>query len=93
MRVRIDGELREIAFGLQLDRYKTHDIEIVIDRIEVNEKSAKRLSQTVQTALKHGKGLMQIMEEGSDEPRYFSRLLMCPTTGLRMMNPNPTLFV
>lgn len=92
LRVRIDGELREIAFGLQLDRYKTHDIEIVIDRIEVNEKSAKRLSQTVQTALKHGKGLMQIMEEGSDEPRYFSRLLMCPTTGLSYDEPEPNTF-
>ncbi len=90
--MRIDGELREIAFGLQLDRYKTHDIEIVIDRIEVNEKSAKRLSQTVQTALKHGKGLMQIMEEGSDEPRYFSRLLMCPTTGLSYDEPEPNTF-
>lgn len=92
LRVRIDGELREIAFGLQLDRYKTHDIEIVIDRIEVNEKSTKRLSQTVQTALKHGKGLMQIMEEGSDEPRYFSRLLMCPTTGLSYDEPEPNTF-
>jgi len=92
LRVRIDGELREIAFGLQLDRYKTHDIEIVIDRIEVNEKSAKRLSQTVQTALKHGKGLMQIMEQDADEVRYFSRLLMCPSTGLSYDEPEPNTF-
>ncbi|MCK9452161.1 MAG: excinuclease ABC subunit UvrA [Bacteroidales bacterium] len=92
LRVRIDGELHEITFGLQLDRYKTHDIEIVIDRIEVNEKSAKRLNQTVQTALKHGKGLMQIMEQDTDEVRYFSRLLMCPTTGLSYDEPEPNTF-
>ncbi|MDY0075773.1 MAG: excinuclease ABC subunit UvrA [Bacteroidales bacterium] len=92
LRVRIDGELHEITFGLQLDRYKTHDIEIVIDRIEVNEKSAKRLNQTVQTALKHGKGLMQIMEQETDEVRYFSRLLMCPTTGLSYDEPEPNTF-
>ncbi|MBU1368778.1 MAG: excinuclease ABC subunit UvrA [Bacteroidetes bacterium] len=92
LRVRVDGELREITFGMQLDRYKTHDIEIVIDRIEVNEKSKKRVSQTVQTTLKHGKGLMQVLEQDAPEVRYFSRLLMCPTSGLSYDEPEPNTF-
>lgn len=92
LRVRIDGKINEISFGKQLDRYKTHDIEIVIDRIEVNEKSATRLSQSIQTALKQGKGLLQVMDQDSNELRYFSRLLMCPTTGLSYDEPEPNTF-
>lgn len=92
LRVRVDGEIQEIVFGLRLDRYKTHNIEIVIDRIEVNEKSAKRVSQTVQTALKQGKGLMQIIEQDADEVRYLSRLLMCPSTGISYDEPEPNTF-
>jgi len=92
LRVRIDGQIREISFGMQLDRYKTHDIEIVIDRIEVNEKSATRLGQTIQTALKQGKGLLQILDQETNELRYFSRLLMCPSTGLSYDEPEPNTF-
>lgn len=92
LRVRVDGELREISFGMQLDRYKTHDIEIVIDRIEVNDKSTTRLAQTIQTALKQGKGLLQILDQDTNELRYFSRLLMCPTTGLSYDEPEPNTF-
>jgi excinuclease ABC subunit A len=75
LRVRVDGELREISFGMQLDRYKTHDIEIVIDRIEVNDKSTTRLAQTIQTALKQGKGLLQVLDQETNELRYFSPTL------------------
>jgi len=92
LRVRIDGKINEISFGMQLDRYKTHDIEIVIDRIEVNEKSATRLSQSIQTALKQGKGLLQVLDQDSNDLRYFSRLLMCPTTGLSYDEPEPNTF-
>jgi excinuclease ABC subunit A len=92
LRVRVDGELREISFGMQLDRYKTHDIEIVIDRIEVNDKSTTRLAQTIQTALKQGKGLLQVLDQETNELRYFSRLLMCPTTGLSYDEPEPNTF-
>jgi excinuclease ABC subunit A len=94
-RVRVDGELREIAFGMQLDRYKTHDIEIVIDRFQVgegDEKHERRLSQSVQTALKHGRGLMQVLDQDSGELRFFSRTLMCPDSGVSYDEPEPNTF-
>lgn len=92
LKVRVDGELREIAFGMQLDRYKTHDIEIVIDRLEVNDGIKTRVSQTVATAMKHGKGLMLVLEQDTNKPRHFSKLLMCPTTGLSYDEPEPNTF-
>lgn len=92
LKVRVDGELREIAFGMQLDRYKTHDIEIVIDRLEVNESIKTRVSQTVTTAMKHGKGLMLVLEQDTEKPRHFSKLLMCPSTGLSYDEPEPNTF-
>lgn len=92
LRVRADGELREIAFGMQLDRYKTHDIEIVIDRLEAKKTEHKRISQTIQTALKHGKGLLQVLDYETHTIRHFSKLLMCPTTGLSYDEPEPNTF-
>ena len=91
-RVRVDGELREIEFGMMLDRYKTHDVEIVIDRIEVNESSKSRIGKSVQTAFRYGKGLLIVMDHDSEQLRYFSRLLMCPTTGLSYEDPEPNTF-
>lgn len=94
-RVRVDGEVREIAFGMQLDRYKTHDIEIVIDRFQVGageEKHDRRLAQSVQTALKHGRGLMQVLDQDSNELRYFSRSLMCQDSGVSYDEPEPNTF-
>ena len=91
-RVRVDGELREIEFGMMLDRYKTHDIEIVIDRIEVNDTSKSRISKSVQTAFRYGKGLLMVMDHDNEQLRYFSRLLMCPTTGLSYEDPEPNTF-
>ena len=90
-RVRVDGELREIEFGMMLDRYKTHDIEIVIDRIEVHEDARHRIGKSVQTAFRYGKGLLMVLNY-SDSLRYFSRLLMCPTTGLSYEDPEPNTF-
>ncbi len=92
VKVRVDGEIKEIVFGMQLDRYKTHDIEIVIDRLDLKDKDSKRLSQSVQTTMKHGKGLMQLLEVESQQLRYFSRLLMCPTTGISYDEPEPNTF-
>ena len=92
VKVRVDGEIREISFGMQLDRYKVHDIEIVIDRLELVEKDERRLSESVQTAMKHGKGLMQLLDVDSSNLRYFSRLLMCPTTGISYDEPEPNSF-
>jgi len=91
-RVRVDGELRELEFGMMVDRYKTHDIEIVVDRIEVHEDSLSRIKKSVQTAFKYGKGLLMVLDNDSGQLRYFSRLLMCPTTGLSYEDPEPNTF-
>lgn len=96
VRVRIDGEIKEIERGMQLDRYKTHDIEIVIDRLIINEKSDKRLSESIKTAMYHGEDTLMIIdaEIGNSEkkPRYFSRNLMCPSTGISYPKPEPNSF-
>ena len=91
-RVRVDGVMREIEFGMMVDRYKTHDIEIVIDRIEVHEDSLTRIKKSVQTAFRYGKGLLMVLDNESEQVRYFSRLLMCPTTGLSYEDPEPNTF-
>lgn len=91
-RVRIDGEMREIEFGMMVDRYKTHNIEIVVDRIEVNADSETRIKKSVQTAFRYGKGLLMVLEQGAESPRYFSRLLMCPSTGISYEDPEPNTF-
>ncbi len=91
-RVRVDGVMREIEFGMMVDRYKTHDIEIVVDRIEVHEESLTRVKKSVQTAFRYGKGLLMVLDNDSQQLRYFSRLLMCPTTGLSYEDPEPNTF-
>jgi excinuclease ABC subunit A len=91
-RVRVDGEMREIEFGMMLDRYKTHDIEIVIDRLEVSDDCKSRITKSVQTAFRYGKGLLMVMDHETEQVRYFSRLLMCPTTGLSYEDPEPNTF-
>lgn len=91
LKVRVDGEIRELSFGMQVDRYKIHNIEIIIDRLQVKEDRA-RIAQAVELAFKQGKGMLLIIEEGREEVRYFSRLLMCPTTGLSYQDPEPNTF-
>ena len=91
-RVRVDGVMREIEFGMMVDRYKTHDIEIVVDRIEVHEDSLTRIKKSVQTAFRYGKGLLMVLDNDNQQLRYFSRLLMCPTTGLSYEDPEPNTF-
>ena len=91
LRVRIDGEIKELNYGMQVDRYKVHDIEIVIDRLLVGE-DRSRIAKAIELAFKHGKGLLFILEEGQSDVRYFSRLLMCPTTGLSYQDPEPNTF-
>ncbi|MEN8836498.1 MAG: excinuclease ABC subunit UvrA, partial [Polaribacter sp.] len=92
VRVRVDGKIREIEKGMRLDRYKTHDIEVVIDRLLVNEKSEKRLEETIKTALYSGNNIMMVIDVDNEKPRYFSRELMCPTTGIAYPNPEPNTF-
>ena len=91
-RVRVDGEMREIEYGMMVDRYKTHSIEIVVDRIEVHEDSLSRIKKSVQTAFRYGKGLLMVLDNDTQHLRYFSRLLMCPTTGLSYEDPEPNTF-
>jgi len=91
-KVRIDGEIKEIEKGMRLDRYKIHDIEIVIDRIQVKGDDRKRLYDAITTAMKHGGKSMMIQEFDSNHVRHFSRLLMCPTTGISYPEPEPNLF-
>ena len=92
LKVRVDGEIREITHGLQLDRYKIHDIEILIDQILVKKESIKRLAQSVTLAMKHGKDQLMTSCVDSLETRYYSRLLMCPTTGISYDEPEPNTF-
>ncbi|MCB9186350.1 MAG: excinuclease ABC subunit UvrA [Flavobacteriales bacterium] len=91
-KVRVNGEVLDVDSDIKLDRYKVHDIEIVIDRLLIDDKSTKRLSDSVQTAMKHGKGSMMTMEHESGNIRFFSRSLMCPTTGIAYDEPAPNAF-
>jgi len=92
LKVRVDGEVSEITFGMQVDRYKIHDIEAVIDTIKVNEKSLTRLTASIQTALRQGKGALMAMESTSKDARFYSRLLMDPETGIAYDEPEPNSF-
>ncbi len=91
-KVRIDGEITAIAFGMQVDRYKIHDIEMVIDDIDVSGKSAQRISGSVQTALRQGKGALMVMDVTSNQAHFYSRLLMDPETGISFDEPEPNTF-
>ena len=92
IKVRIDGEIQNITPGLKLDRYKSHDIEIVIDRIELNDKNKKRLKDSINIALKYGKGIIQIFDPTDKSIRFFSRNLMCPSSGISYDDPEPNSF-
>lgn len=96
---RVDGELCEVTPGMRLDRYKVHFVELVVDRIAVRQTDdagaqtdAKRLRQSIDTALQMGKGVMMVLAEGGASPKYFSRQLMCPTTGISYPEPAPHSF-
>ncbi len=86
---RIDGEITELTHNHRVDRYKNHFIEIVIDKLKVDEAGLKRLKGSVQTAMKHGHGIIMILDHQTREAKYYSRLLMCPTTGISYNEPAP----
>jgi excinuclease ABC subunit A len=94
LKVRIDGKVVDLTYGMKVDRYKLHDIEIVIDRmaIDLSEDTDKRLSESIKTAMYHGEDVMMIIEQESQETRFFSRNLMCPTSGISYPNPEPNNF-
>jgi len=87
--VRVDGETREICFGMKLDRYKNHDIEAVIDKLIISEKDEQRIKKSLQTTLKMGDGVIMLMEKESGEIHYFSSKLMCPQSGLSYAETAP----
>ena len=91
-KVRVDGELLDITKGMKVDRYKIHDIESVIDRLSVTSSDRKRIYDAVVTAMKHGDKAMMIMDFETNEVRHFSRMLMCPTSGISYPEPEPSLF-
>lgn len=94
VKVRTDGEVKDLVKGMKLDRYKTHDIEIVIDRLKIEETTDnnKRLMESINTAMYHGEDVLMVLDQDTDEVRYFSRNLMCPTTGISYPNPEPNNF-
>ena len=92
LRVRVDGEIREIEKGMKLDRYKNHDIEVVIDRLAVNKSAEKRLEETIKTAMYSGDNILMVIDVEENNPRYFSRELMCPISGIAYPNPEPNTF-
>ncbi|SEH68331.1 excinuclease ABC subunit A [Paenimyroides aquimaris] len=94
VKVRVDGEIRDLVSGMKLDRYKTHDIEIVIDRLAIdgNEETQKRLAESIKTAMYHGEDILMVIPHDNDTPRFFSRHLMCPGSGISYPIPEPNSF-
>ena len=101
LKVRINDEIKDITTGMKLDRYKTHDIEIVVDRMEISppapeggadEATMKRLSESINVAMSQGENVLMVLDQDSNAVRFFSRNLMCPTTGISYQNPEPNLF-
>lgn len=91
-KVRVDGKVQDIEKGMKLDRYKIHDIDIVIDRLAIDAKDKKRIYDAVILSMKHGNKEMMVMDFETEEVRHFSRLLMCPTSGISYPEPEPNLF-
>ena len=87
--VRVDGEVKEITHGMKVDRYKNHDIEVVIDKMAVGDKEDKRLKQSIATAMHQGDGLIMILDAQNNEIRHYGKRLMCPVTGLSYKEPAP----
>ena len=94
LKVRVNSDILDITLGMKLDRYKTHDIEIVVDRMVIDNtpENEKRLSESINTAMQHGENVLMVLDQDTNEVRYFSRNLMCPTTGISYQNPEPNLF-
>ena len=92
LNVRVDGELREITHGMKLDRYKNHDVEVVIDKLQITEKELKRFKQSLQIAMRQGDGIVMVLNKDGNDLRYFSRRLMCPTSGVSYNEPAPNNF-
>ena len=95
LQVRVDGEIKDLVFGMKVDRYVNHSIELVVDKLKVDNLDFPRLRQSIDKAMTQGNGIVMIVESGEsrvESPRYFSRSLMCPTTGLSYAEPAPHTF-
>ena len=92
LRVRVDGQIRELAFGMQLDRYKVHDIEAVVDSFPVKTGVENRLKRSLETAMKQGKGVVMVLDTINGDVRHYSKKMMCPTSGIAYDEPEPNLF-
>ena len=94
VKVRINGEVRDIEKGMKLDRYKTHDIEIVVDRLIINQNkdTQSRLQESIKVAMQYGDGVMMVLDQETDKVQFFSRNLMCPSTGISYPMPEPNTF-
>src|SRR5690606_28086257 len=91
--VRVNNKIREILPGMKLDRYKTHDIELVIDKLKLNDKiSDERLLSSIDMAMQQGDNVMMVLDYDTNEARFYSRNLMCPTTGISYPSPEPNTF-
>ena len=92
LNMRVDGTIVEVTRGMKVDRYKNHDIEVVIDKLEVRAKDSERLKKSVGIAMKQGEGLIMILDKDTGSVKHFSRRLMCPTTGISYSDPAPNNF-
>jgi excinuclease ABC subunit A len=92
LRTRVDGQLKEITPNMKVDRYKIHDIELVVDKVAVDAKHRKRIEQSVQTGMKYGKGMIMMLNEATEEVFHFSKNLMCPVSGVAYRDPEPNTF-
>ena len=92
MNIRVDGTIEELTRGMKVDRYKNHNIELIIDKMLVEDVSHERLTKSVEAAMKQGDGLIMLLEKGSTEGKYFSKRLMCPTSGISYKDPAPNIF-
>lgn len=94
LKVRVNGTIKDLEYGMKVDRYKTHDIEIVIDRVAVkqDEDTDKRLTESIKVAMHHGDDILMVIEQDTQEVRFYSRSLMCPTSGISYPNPEPNNF-
>ena len=92
LRVRVDGELKEITAGMKVDRFKTHDIEIVVDKLIIKKDNDKRIKQSIETAMKFGNGLMMTLDIETEKERFFSRQLMCSKSGISYAQAEPNSF-
>tara|TARA_R110002096_G_scaffold135456_2_gene287272 strand:+ start:175923 stop:178763 length:2841 start_codon:yes stop_codon:yes gene_type:complete len=92
VKVRVDGEILNVEKGMRLDRYKNHDIEVVVDRLKVDSEDIERLKNSITVSLQQGSGVMMVLEHGKENPQFFSKNLMCPSTGIAYREPEPNSF-